>query len=261
MQIIPQLVTSFLTVSDQLEKAYKFSPLGRYTLRERMIIRTAGYLFYLLIRLIGSTLRFETTGYDSFETVKSDGKLPIYTFWHDRIVSGTYFFRDKGIIVLSSTSFDSEYTARCIQRFGFGIIKGSSTRGGTQALVGMIRAMRDSYTTAFTLDGPKGPRYVAKSGPVLLAKKTGNPMVPFVIEAENFWTIKSWDRLQIPKPFTRANVIVGEPIYVDSDAKDDALEAKRQELQESMDALVVAGEKWRNGVAQMGRSDPSSALE
>ncbi|CAN5764229.1 lysophospholipid acyltransferase family protein [soil metagenome] len=226
-----------------------------------MIIRIAGFVFYLLIRLIGSTLRFETSGYQQFDQVKSDGKLPIYTFWHDRIVSGTYFFRNRGIIVLSSTSFDSEYTARCIQRFGFGIIKGSSTRGGTQALVGMIRAMRDGYTTAFTLDGPKGPRYIAKSGPILLAKKTGNPMIPFVIESRSFWTIKSWDKLQIPKPFSRANVIVGEPIYVDGDAKDDALEAKRLELQASMDALVIAGEKWRNGDGQITDSIPSSGVE
>ncbi len=234
-------------MSAQLEKAYTFSPLDRYTFRERLIIRTAGFAFYSLIGLIGSTLRFETSGYQNFDQVKSDGKLPIYTFWHDRIVAGTYFFRDKGIIVLSSSSFDSEYTARCIQRFGFGIIKGSSTRGGTQALVGMIRAMRQGYTTAFTLDGPKGPRYVAKSGPILLAKKTGNPMVPFVVETKKFWTIKSWDRLRIPHPLSRAIVIVGEPIYVDADAKDDALEAKRLELQASLDALVIEGEKWRNG--------------
>ncbi len=248
-------------MSQQLEKAYKFSPLERYTFRERLIIRTAGYVFYLLIRMIGSTLRFERSGYESFDQVKSDGKLPIYTFWHDRIVAGTYFFRNKGIIVLSSSSFDSEYTARCIQRFGFGIIKGSSTRGGTQALVGMIRAMRDGYTTAFTLDGPKGPRYVAKSGPILLAKKTGNPMVPFVVETKNFWTIKSWDRLRIPRPFSRANVIVGEPIYVDADARDDALETKRLELQASLDALVIAGEKWRLGENHTPRSDSPTETE
>ena len=149
--------------------------------------------------------------------------------------------------MLSSTSFDSEYTARCIQRFGFGVIKGSSTRGGTQALVRMIRAMRAGYATAFTLDGPKGPRYVAKSGPVLLAKKSGCPMVPFVLEPNKFWTIKSWDKLQIPKPFSRVKVFVAAPIYVDSDARDVELEEKRRELQGSLDELVRRGVQWRRG--------------
>lgn len=234
-------------MAELTESAYRFAGLERYTFGQRIVIRLAGLAFYLAIRIIGSTLRFERTGWENFEAIEDAGKLPIYAFWHDRIVAGTYYFRDRGIIVLSSTSFDSEYTARCIQRFGFGIIKGSSTRGGIQALVGMIRMMKQGYPMAFTLDGPKGPRYEAKSGPVLLAKKTGNPLMPFVIEAKSFWTIGSWDRLQIPKPFTRAYVIIGEPIYVDKDARDEELEAKRLELQASLDALVARGSDWRTG--------------
>jgi lysophospholipid acyltransferase (LPLAT)-like uncharacterized protein len=200
------------------------------------------------MRAVGRTLRFETAGIEHFDSVEAKGEQPIHVFWHDRIVAGTYYFRDRRILVLSSSSFDSEYTARCIQRFGFGVIKGSSTRGGIQALVGMIRAMRAGYPTAFTLDGPKGPRYEAKSGPVLLSKKTGGPMVPFVLEPAKFWTINSWDRLQIPKPFSRVRVIVGEPIYVEPTARDAELEAKRTELQQSLDQLVVQGEKWRKSL-------------
>lgn len=233
-------------MADQFEKAYQFGPLDRFTAKQRVIIRVAGLAFYLIVKLLGATIRFTVTGGENMSAITDAGRLPIYSFWHDRIIAGTYYFRDRGIIVLSSSSFDSEYTARCIQRLGFGIIKGSSTRGGIQALVGMIRMMKAGYEMAFTLDGPKGPRYEAKSGPVLLAKKTGNPLMPFVIECRKFWTIKSWDRLHVPKPFTRANLIIGKPIYVSHDAKDEELEAKRLELQFSLDELVAAGEAWRN---------------
>jgi len=100
---------------------------------------------------------------------------------------------------------------------------------------------------AFTVDGPRGPRYEAKKGPVLLAKKTGNPMMPFVVECRRFWTVKSWDRLQVPRPFSRAKLIIGKPIYIRADADDDAIETGRMELQRSLDELTFAGEKWRNG--------------
>ncbi len=235
-------------MTDRFNKAFEFGPLDRFTLKQRLIIRLAGFVGYVAVKIIGSTLRFETTGWENFTSIVDNDKLPIYSFWHDRIIAGTYFFRGRKIIVLSSSSFDSEYTARCIQRLGFGIIKGSSTRGGIQALVGMIRLMKEGHAMAFTIDGPKGPRYEAKAGPVVLAKKTSNPLMPFVIECDRYWTVKSWDRLQIPKPFARANVIIGEPIYVPADARDEQLESKRVELQRSLDGLVKAGEVWRAGL-------------
>ncbi|HBE82630.1 MAG TPA: hypothetical protein DDW24_07600, partial [Blastocatellia bacterium] len=137
-------------MSEDFQKAYQFDSLDRFTLKQRIVIRTVGYLGYLIVRLIGSTIRFEKTGWENFEAIKAAGKIPIYSFWHDRIIAGTYFFREHGIIVLSSSSFDSEYTARCIQRLGFGIVKGSSSRGGARALVRMIRMMKSGFEMAFT---------------------------------------------------------------------------------------------------------------
>ena len=93
---------------------------------------------------------------------------------------------------------------------------------------------------AFTVDGPRGPRHEAKTGAVLLAKKTGNPMLPFSVKCDRFWTIGSWDRLQIPKPFTRARFIVSAPIYVPRDADDDVIEQKRVELQTALDVMAAA---------------------
>ncbi len=226
-------------------KVYQFSDLSEYSFKQRLIIRSAGLAFYILINLIAKTLRFEVEGYENFEQIERDGKIPIYTFWHNRIFLGTYFWRKRGILVMSSESFDSEYTARFIQRFGYGIIKGSSTRGGIRALTEMIRKMRDGFPTAFTIDGPKGPRYVAKAGACLLAKKTQNPMMPFSIEVQKFWEVGSWDRLQIPKPFSKARVLIAKPLYISSAANDEEMENKRLELQNLLDELVKRGVQWR----------------
>jgi lysophospholipid acyltransferase (LPLAT)-like uncharacterized protein len=174
--------------------------------------------------------------------------LPIYTFWHDRIFLGTYFWRKRGIVVLTSKSFDGEYIARFIQRFGYGAARGSSTRGGIGAVVEMVRLMRAGCPTAFTLDGPKGPRYEAKPGAVLLAKKTGQPMLPFVIMPVKFWRLKSWDQMQVPHPFTRARIFIKPPIDVPPDANEALLEAKRVELQQSLDELVKRGEEWKKSL-------------
>ena len=228
-----------------LAAAYEFGPLDRYSFKERLIIRIAGLFAFSVLKLIGVTLRFQVTNPEFEEEIVSAGKQPIYTFWHDRMLAGTYFFRNRGIVVMSSQSFDSEYTARCIQRFGFGIVKGSSSRGAVQGLVGLVRAMRKGTAAAFSVDGPKGPRYEAKSGPVLLAKKTGNPILPFVVECMSFWSLKSWDRLQIPKPFTKVNLIFSKPIYVDPAFPDESLQAKRLEMQHALDDVVSQGEKWR----------------
>ena len=230
---------------DRIENAFQFHPLDRFTFFQRVTIRTVGLAYYLAVRIIGVTLRFETIGMENLEKVEARGRLPIHTFWHDRIVSSTYFFRARKIIVLSSQSLDSEYTARCIQRFGFGIVKGSSSRGAVGGLVGMIRMMKKGFPAAFTIDGPRGPRYQVKMGPVALAQKTGNPILPFVIECKRFWRLGSWDRLQVPKPFSSAAVIFGEPIYVMRKPGEGELETKLLELQKSLDELVIRGEEWR----------------
>jgi len=234
-------------MSRPVENAFTFHSLERFTLLQRLAIRTAGFGLYLFVRLIGATLRFETIGQENLEKIEGSGRLPIYAFWHDRIIAGTYFFRNQRIIVLSSQSFDSEYTARCIQRLGYGIVKGSSSKRAVAGLVGMIRMMKKGYAAAFTLDGPRGPRYEVKMGPVILAQKTGNPLLPFVVECRKSWRLRSWDRLNIPKPFTQVAVIFGEPIYVEPGGDGAALSSKRAELQASLDALVESGAQWRGG--------------
>lgn len=231
--------------SDKTQQVYQFQDLSKYSLKQRLIIRAADLAFYLLVIGIGRTLRYETENWENYEAIEKAGKIPIYTFWHDRIFAGTYFFRNRGIVVMSSHSFDGEYIARFIRRLGYGAIRGSSTRGGIAALIEMIRLMKTGIPMGFSIDGPKGPRYVAKLGANLLAKKTGNPVMPFVVESRKFWRIGSWDKLQIPKPFSKVRIFINPPIYVAKDASDEELENSRTELQKSLDELVARGEQWR----------------
>lgn len=228
-----------------IERAYTFADLSAYSFKERLMIRAADLVFYLLIKIIGKTIKFEIQGWENWEAANRDNQLPIYTTWHDRVFLATYFFQRRGIVVMTSQSFDGEYIARFIQRFGYGAARGSSTRGATGAAVEMVRLMRVGCPAGFMIDGPKGPRHEAKMGSVLVAKKTGFPILPFTVTTKAFWEAKSWDRTQIPKPFTRAVLHIASPIHVAPRAGESEMAAKRNELQQALDAMNKRGEEWR----------------
>lgn len=218
-------------------RVYTFASLAKYPWSKRLMIRAADLVFFVLINLICRTVRFEVEGWQNWEAASQNGKIPIYTFWHNRVFLGTYFFRNRGIVVMTSQSFDGEYIARFIQRFGYGAVRGSSTRGATGALVELVKLMKAGLPAGFTIDGPRGPRYVAKMGAVLLAKKTGHPILPFTLAARHYWEANSWDRFQVPWPFTKAKVVIAPPIWVPSDACESVLATKRDELQAQLDKL------------------------
>lgn len=228
---------------DTIARAYKFADLSSYPRKKRFLIRAADLAFFFLIKLIGRTIRWQVEGWENWEAASSGGQIPIYTFWHNRVFLATYFWQKRRIVVMTSQSFDGEYIARFIQRFGYGAARGSSTRGAVGAIIEMTRLMRAGSPTAFTIDGPKGPRYVAKMGAVLLAKKTGMPILPFTVTSDRFWEAKrSWDGFQVPFPFTRAHVEIAPPIFVPAETDDEGLEAKRDELQAALDAINSSGQ-------------------
>lgn len=174
-------------------------------------------------------------------------------FWHGRILPATYFFRGRGIVVITSENFDGEWIARIIERFGYGTARGSTSRGARKALLQLTRDMAAGRAAGFTVDGPRGPARVAQAGAVWLAKATGNPVLPFHLEADRYWTLKSWDRTQIPKPRATVALAVAEPFTVRSDADESAIEAARQVLE----ARLHAAE--RRAAEMIGAASPSSA--
>jgi lysophospholipid acyltransferase (LPLAT)-like uncharacterized protein len=157
-------------------------------------------------------------------------------FWHGRILPGIWHFRNQGIVVITSHNFDGEWIARIIERFGYGTARGSSSRGGSRALVQMRRDLSSGRPVAFTVDGPRGPRKVAQPGAPFLSGATGHPILPFHIEVHRHWTTRSWDRPQIPKPYSRVAVVIGEPIVV-SATTDDVVEHGRRELERALESL------------------------
>ena len=223
--------------NERVARAYAFADLSAYGFRQRLAIRAADLAFYLLVRAVGATLRFRVEGREHWDEAARDGRLPVYTFWHDRIFPGTYFFRGRRIVIMTSQSFDGEYIARFIQRLGYGAVRGSSTRGGVGALVELARLVRKGCPAGFSIDGPRGPRHVAKMGAVILAKKTGQPVLPFGVNAERFWRLPTWDGMQIPLPFSRVVVRFAPPVRVPPDADEATLNACRDELQRALDAV------------------------
>ncbi|MCX6539279.1 MAG: lysophospholipid acyltransferase family protein [Acidobacteria bacterium] len=203
---------------------------------------------YPLIALLGRTFRWRVGGYQHYDAVVAAGRQPILCLWHGRILPGTVFLKRRGIVVITSQNFDGEWIARIIQRFGFGTARGSSSRNAAGALRQMVREMRAGHPTAITVDGPRGPAGVAKAGAVWLAMASGCPLVPFHIEAERFWTLRSWDRAQIPKPFSRVAFVVGEPLEVPRELDEAGIDVYRQQLETRLAALrdraraLVSGE-------------------
>jgi lysophospholipid acyltransferase (LPLAT)-like uncharacterized protein len=188
------------------------------------------------ISALGSSLRWRVEGLERLG-FNGQQRRPIMAFWHGRVFSATYYFRNRGIVVMISENFDGEWIARIIERFGYGTSRGSTSRGGQRALLQMKREMADGRPIGFAVGGPRGPARAVQPGVVWLAKLTGNPVVPFHMEASAFWSLASWDRTQIPKPFSTVAVAVGNPIDVPVDADERALEAKRLEVEGSLTAL------------------------
>ena len=194
-------------------------------------------LGYPLINALGHTLRWRVEGLHHFDSIVASGRPPVMAFWHGRILAATYYFRRRGIVVITSENFDGEWIARIIERFGYGTARGSTTRGARRAMHQLVRDMKAGRPAGFTLDGPRGPARVAQPGAVWLAAATGNPLLPFHLEASSFWSVRSWDRTQIPKPFSTVALVVGEPFEVMRETRDDALEHARVDLERRLAAL------------------------
>jgi lysophospholipid acyltransferase (LPLAT)-like uncharacterized protein len=202
-----------------------------------MLIRAADLFFYLLIRLTCSTLRWEARGLHHLDGALESGHRVIFTFWHTSLLAAAWFWRGRGIVVMSSRSRDAEYTGRVIKRLGYGTARGSATRGGGRAMAEMADCLDSGIDVGFTIDGPRGPAFVAKPGAVTLARHTGQAILPFHVAARRVIRLPSWDGLQIPLPFTRAVTIVAEPIYVPRDASAEEIASKQSALQSTLDRL------------------------
>ncbi|MEQ1731402.1 MAG: lysophospholipid acyltransferase family protein [Vicinamibacterales bacterium] len=204
---------------------------------KRIQVAVIARIGYLLMTALGATLRWRVEGLQHVDEISRAGRLPVMAFWHGRILSATYFFRRRGIVVITSENFDGEWIARIIERFGYGTARGSTSRGAKRAMLQLVRDMKQGRAAGFTLDGPRGPARVAQPGAVWLAGRTGNPLLPFHLEASSHWTLRSWDRTQIPRPFSTVALVVGSPIEVPPMPSEAQVEESRKQLESALGQL------------------------
>jgi lysophospholipid acyltransferase (LPLAT)-like uncharacterized protein len=231
----PRYNTRVTTAAQSLPERPPFTPWQDF------LLTLISWATTIAVRLIGPTMRFSVSCEEN-SPLSLQQRPFVYSFWHQCTFAATYLWRDLAIRVMSSTSFDGEFTARMIRRFGFVPIRGSSSRGAVRGLLGLRKEIEAGYTVAFTIDGPRGPRFVTKPGPVLLARSSRVPMAVFHIAIDRAWILNTWDRLMIPQPFSRALMRVGSLIPVPEDIGSEHLEHYNALLQASLDRVKAFAE-------------------
>lgn len=183
------------------------------------------------------TLRLELPLGQPPESLMLPQAPAIYVFWHRCVLPASWFCRNQGYGILISQHFDGEWIAQTAGRMGYRIFRGSSTRGGHQAMLEMAHAIQEGQPIGFTVDGPRGPRFEAKPGPVYLARTTGAPIYAVHFSPQRAWELNSWDRMQIPRPFSRLRAIWAGPLRVPADADSGQMEGYRQRMEDMLNSL------------------------
>jgi lysophospholipid acyltransferase (LPLAT)-like uncharacterized protein len=203
-----------------------------------LLLRLVEGLGPAIIRGIGSTLRFTVLPEGILADRRHAAGRVIYAFWHGRMLLTAFYGRFRKIAIMISRHRDGEYISRVAERLGFVSVRGSTTRGGAQALRDALRRAGAGHDLAFTPDGPRGPRYEVQRGVIYAASRTGLPIVPLGVEAHPAWVLGSWDEFTIPKPFGRAVILLGNPIEVPPDVEGDALEVERRRVESEMHRVM-----------------------
>jgi lysophospholipid acyltransferase (LPLAT)-like uncharacterized protein len=215
-------------------------------LRSPWLIRLFAFLAAVVIRLWMRTVRYRLVFPPGMSLYPVDARVTrfLYAFWHETILFPTVFVGRVKILI--SKHADGELIAQVCQRLGYGVVRGSSTRGGTQALLQLCRACEGNHLLV-TPDGPRGPRRQVQPGLVFLASRTGLPVVACGVGCSRVWRAKSWDRFAVPWPFSQAVVVVAPPVQVPADLDRVSLEYYRQVIEEGFLAATRAAEQLAEG--------------
>jgi lysophospholipid acyltransferase (LPLAT)-like uncharacterized protein len=205
-------------------------------------VRITAFLVSLLIRLVGCTWRFRVIDEEHFDRARRLSPRSIFVFWHGRMLPLAYGYRNRSIQVLASEHRDGELMGWTIRYLGFGHVRGSSTRGGARAIREMIAKLEEGYDLGITVDGPKGPKYTVKPGPLEMAKLSGAPLVPATTSSSSHWVAASWDAFEFPKPFAKVLVRFGPPVSVPRDAGPEELEECRRKIERILREITEAND-------------------
>lgn len=198
----------------------------------------AGVVGAGMVAALFATTRSTRIGQEHYLRFRRNGSPVIFVFWHGQLLPLVHYHRNEGIVVLVSEHSDGEYITQVIQRNGFGTVRGSSTRGGTKGLKGLVRAARAGRDLGLTPDGPKGPAGDFKPGALAVAQMTGLPIIPLAASSSSGWRFESWDRFLVPRPFARIALVYGEPVTVTPGSTREDLAELATRLGQQLDTLT-----------------------
>lgn len=196
-----------------------------------------------LLRTVLATTRVERIGAEPCDALRAEGRRLIYVLWHGRLLPLSYHHRHWNLVTLISASADGEYIARVVRRWGYEVVRGSSSRGGSEALRQLVRHCRAGRSLAITPDGPRGPRQTMKPGPILVAQLTGAALLPIAAGTDRAWWFEGWDRFLVPKPFARIRIVYGEPVFVPRDADEATLAALGADVEERINRVTERADR------------------
>lgn len=195
-------------------------------------------LGYATLTSLLATIRYRLTGHENRAQFMATGTPIVYVLWHGRLLPLAHYHRGEGLSTLISRSGDGEYIARIVRRWGYVPVRGSSSRGGREGLTAMVDQVRQGRSMAITPDGPRGPKQKMKAGSLVLAQRTGAPVIPVSAAADRAWWFESWDRFLVPKPFARVNIAYGEPIWIPASAEPEEVEALSARVEAELNRLT-----------------------
>jgi lysophospholipid acyltransferase (LPLAT)-like uncharacterized protein len=214
------------------------------SLKEKIFLFLVSIMGPLLILLLGKTLRIKWMDEENLKDIQVKNGKVLYACWHGRMLILSYSHRRRKIQVLISQHRDGEIIARIIQRLGFGTVRGSTTHGGFKAILQMANKANQGYDIAITPDGPRGPIFKVQPGTAYIAQRGEVPIIPITNSAEKRWTLQSWDKFIIPKPFSRAVIITGKPIYVPKELAPEEIESVNLELERKLIELTEKADNY-----------------
>jgi lysophospholipid acyltransferase (LPLAT)-like uncharacterized protein len=195
-----------------------------------------------IIKLLARTWRYKTVGDATVTRLRAEKTAILFTIWHGEMLPLLWYHRDQGVAVLVSEHQDGEVVARVLDWMGYGLIRGSSSRGAGRALIGLVRALREGSDVAITPDGPRGPRHKFAPGAAIAAHRANAPIIPTVAHVDRYWRLGTWDGFLIPKPFARITIAYGALTRVNGTTPREAAEdaARLEKLMEDASRLACA---------------------
>ncbi len=212
-------------------------------MRRWLYVNLLPFVCVRVIRILEVSMSWRVHGFERVDRLYRQGRHIIIAFWHGQQLMMPLAYRGPGARILISRSGAGEFATRVVKQFGFSTIRGSTTRGGSEALRQLIRAGRQGVDLVITPDGPRGPRHVVQPGVMALAKSTGMPIVPLTFACSSKKACSSWDRFVVPYPFSRGMFLWGTPIWVDRSAGPEVMERTRRDVETALMTMSSEAEE------------------